>query len=91
MSDQVERDGLRNWDVDSLMSSAALERIMRALVTVGGHFTCAHTYGGQHYRHQPVMFRIWLPVGTEEQFREIAKVEIKPPPRVDLGWSGGIE
>lgn len=78
------------WNCDCDATRAGMERFIRALVRVGGHFTDSFTL---HTIEKPtrgvtVFFRIWLVPGTEQRFLSLAEIdEIKPPPRVDLGWS----
>lgn len=87
--EQVLRDGKLPWDAECNTTRAAMDRFLRALVYVDGHFTDAHTLGNVMHplRYVHVHFRVWLPEGREAEFVSLAKVEIKPPPRVDLGWS----
>lgn len=89
MSDQVERDGKLNWDTDCDATKTAMERFLRALVVVGGHFTSSFSLHpvATPQRGVSVFFRVWIPRGREARFVELAKVELKPPPRVSLGWS----
>lgn len=76
------------WDADCSATRAGMERFLRALVCVGGHFTDSFTLAPvtQPTRSVSVFFRIWLPQGCELRFLEMANIdELKPPPRVQVG------
>lgn len=78
------------WDADCDATKAGLERFMRALIVVGGHFTDSFSLAAvdKPTRGVSVFFRVWIPDGSEQRFAELAHVEpLKPPPRVSLGWS----
>lgn len=82
------------YDADCLATHAAMERFLRALVIVGGHFTDSFTLHpiDKASRSVSVFFRVWLRPGTERQFEELAKIDpIKQPPRVDLGLTSSLD
>lgn len=78
------------WDAECDATRAGMERFLRALVHVGGHFTDSFTLAPilEPRRGVTVFFRVWLLPGTEARFVELAKIEpVRPPPRVDLGMT----
>lgn len=78
------------YDTDCTASGASMERFIRALCTVRGHFTDSFSLApiDKPTRAVSVFFRIWLTPGTEHRFMEMAGVEIKPPARVSVGCEG---
>ena len=65
-----------------------MERFLRALVVVHGHFTDSFSLAPvDKPSRATVFFRIWLKPGTESQFVEIAQIEsVKTPPKVEFGY-----
>jgi len=70
-----------NWDAECDASRAGLERFMRALVCTCSHFTSsfAPTSVATPSR-EIVTFRVWIPVGMEQEFLSAAKVDVLAPP-----------
>lgn len=84
------RDGKLPWDADCDATRAGLERMVRALVVVDGHFTCSHLIGDRAKVAEPqrgytIFFRVWIPIGREAEFAQHAKAELTPPPRIQVG------
>ncbi len=76
------------WDAEFQATRPGMERAMRALVCVRGHFTDSMTLApvAKPTRAVTVFMRIWLRPGTEKVFMEMAGIdEIKPPPLVHVG------
>jgi hypothetical protein len=76
------------WDVDCDATRAGMERFIRALVCVRGHFSDSFTLYpvDKPQRGVSVFFRVWIPEGAEQRFLEMAGLdELKPPPRVQVG------
>lgn len=73
------------WDTDVSATRAGLERLMRALICVGGHFTDSFAFGPMDPPSRiSVFLRVFIPEGREEEFKTRAKAELLPPPRVHL-------
>ncbi len=75
------------WDAEFQATRPGMERAMRALVCVRGHFTDSMALApvAKPTRAVTVFMRIWLRPGTEQVFMEMAGIdEIKPPPRVHV-------
>lgn len=81
----------RPWDVDLTMSKAALERYMRALVVVRGHFTDSMTLYGDPLnadRSVSLFTRTWIPDGRLAEFQRLARPEgVRPPARMQVGMA----
>lgn len=81
-------DGKLPWDADVDGTRAGMERFVRALVCVGGHFTSSFTLGNDATKpfKDTVFFRVWIPEGKEARFLEVSTLEeLRPPPRVHVG------
>ena len=79
-------------DANCDATKVGLERFMRALIVVGGHFTDSFTLAPvvEPSRGVTVFFRIWLHPSTEARFAELAKVEMPTTPlKVDCGAALG--
>ena len=75
------------WDAEFQATRPGMERAMRALVCVRGHFTDSMTLAPvtKPARNVTVFLRVWLRPGTEQVFMNMAGIdEIKPPPRVHV-------
>lgn len=74
------------WDAECDATKVAMERFLRALVVVRGHFTDSFSLAPVDKPSRvTVFFRIWLIPGTEQRFVELAKIEsLKPPPKISL-------
>jgi len=76
------------WDTDCQATKVALERFVRSLVMVGGHFTDSFFLPtgevARPNRYTSVFFRVWIPVGQEERFKELSKMKLAPPPRLQV-------
>lgn len=83
------RDDKLNWDAECDATRAGMERFLRALVCTDSHFTDSFTLEPvTKPKRVSVFFRVWIPRGSEQRFLAMAQIdELKPPPRVDLGWT----
>jgi hypothetical protein len=91
---RIEGDAVSDklpYDAECNASKAAMERFLRALVEVDGHFTDSFYNHPLNKPHTTVYFRVWLPPGTEQRFARLAQIEaVKPPAVPDLGWCADI-
>jgi hypothetical protein len=75
------------WDVDVDATKVRMERFIRALVVVDGHFTDSFSLASveKPSRGVTVFFRIWIKPGTEQRFLALAGVDrLRPPPFINL-------
>lgn len=77
------------WDAEVDATRTGLERLMRALLVVGGHFTDSFSLAPVTERPSrvTVWLRVHLPEGAEERFRELAhlgEVRLRPPQKAHL-------
>jgi hypothetical protein len=75
------------WDVDCSATRAAMERMLRALVCTGSHFTDSFSLGQVDKPSAVTVFlRVHVPIGSEQRFLTLAGVDtLRPPPRVQVG------
>lgn len=85
-------NGKLPWDTSCLATAAGLERMMRALVVVDGHFSDCFSAHREHLakpsRSAEVHFRVWIPEGWEQKFCDIAQAKLIEPPRAQVGMGG---
>ena len=89
MSDEPV-NGKLPWDADCDATRVGMERFLRALVCTRSHFTDSFTLApvSKPTRGVTVFFRVWIAVGQEQAFLEMAGVDaLKPPPRASV-WMG---
>lgn len=76
------------WDAECDATRVGLERFMRALIVVKGHFTDSFYLApvDKPTRGVTVFFRVWIPEGLEAKFALLAKPisPLKAPPRVSV-------
>lgn len=74
------------WDTDTPASKVGLERFIRSLVSVRGHFTDSFSLApiDQPSRGVSVFFRVWIPEGNEKRFEELSGLKLKPPPKATV-------
>lgn len=74
------------WDAECDATKVAMERFLRALVVVRGHFTDSVSLAPVDKPSRvTIFFRVFLIPGTEQRFAELAKIEpVKSPPKVSL-------
>ena len=91
VKDRGPLPSLRGWDTSCDATKVGLERMMRALIVCGGHFTSSFNLAGgpgmdlrKPQRGATIFYRIWIPEGTELEFMEISQAELKRPPKVGV-------
>ena len=83
------------WDVGIAATGTAMQRVMFALISVGGHFTDSVLVGARPIflpsRTVRLMLRVFIPQGSESEFVRLARAGLSAPPQVQLGMSCGDE
>jgi len=81
-------DKLNPWDTDCEATKVGLERFIRALLCVQGHFTSSFTIGNYPLnvpsRGVSVFFRVHIPDGREREFEELSGMTLAAPPKIVL-------
>ncbi len=77
---------LNPWDTDTEASKVKLERFIRSLLVVGGHFTSSFSLAPieNPTRSVSVFFRVWIPEGNEKRFEELSGLKLKKPAKVGV-------